>query len=170
MSRYSFINIPQPSRCSSDNHNTDKPALLVHAIVLCLNMTGPGAQNIHNLLHDILQLLLASYPEERRAWYTLRAHVLGDPRKNWGNLISSYIRPFTVHITVRPRQVTMETQLVATKEAAHAHAMCTRPFLLLKGPGYEAKLSHNHQNKLHIGGLPEPSRVKGLALRFTRLH
>ena len=37
-----------------------------------------------------------------RAWYTLRAHAPGNPRKTWGNPISSYIRPFTVRIAVRP--------------------------------------------------------------------
>ena len=44
---------------------------------------------------------LALYPgpyRRERAWYTLCAHALGDPRKNWGKCVSLYICPFTVHI------------------------------------------------------------------------
>ena len=55
----------------------------------------------------------------KRKWnwlYTLRAHARGTPEKekkqtNWGNRISSYIRPFTVHTT---GQVTTETRPVDT--------------------------------------------------------
>ena len=88
--------------------------------------------------------LVASYPGPsrgggERAWYTLHAHALGDPRKMWGNRILSYtLRLLSIELYVmqNPRTITMVTRWVTMEIPAHEHAVCTRPFLLLlKGLG-----------------------------------
>ena len=90
---------------------------------------------------------LASYPGPSvrggRAWYTLRTHAPGYPRKIWGNRILSYTLRIHVHASTSPWPVTMEMRPVTMKTPAHVHAMCTRPFvlLLLKGLGDNTYLS-----------------------------
>ena len=56
---------------------------------------------MHECMVTHYSRLLALYPgpmRRKRAWYTLHAHAPGDPRKIWENRISSYVRPFTVHV------------------------------------------------------------------------
>ena len=74
-----------------------------------------------------------------RAWYTLHAHVSGDPRKKWGNRIVSYtlrLSSIELYVMQNPRMITMVMQLVAMETPAHVCAVYIRPFLLLlKGLG-----------------------------------
>ena len=87
--------------------------------------------------------ILASFPGPsrggERAWYTLYAHVPGDPRKMWGNRILSYtlrLSSIELYVMQNPRMITMVTRPVTMETPVHARAVCTRPFLLLlKGLG-----------------------------------
>ena len=94
---------------------------------------------------------LASFPGSsrgggERAWYTLYAHVPGDPRKMWDNRILLYtlrLSSIELYVMQNPRMITMVTRPITMETPAHARAMCTRPFLLLlkayEGPGNEAR-------------------------------
>ena len=46
--------------------------------------------------------------EEGPGTHCIQAHASGDPRKNWGNQLLLYIRPFIVHITARHAKPTTD--------------------------------------------------------------
>ena len=78
----------------------------------------------------------------RKGWYTLLAHVPGDPRKFLGDRIFNIIMHIYIymHAHIPTRLVTTETRSVAMEMLAHAHAMCTRSFLLLLLKGLGVRL------------------------------
>ena len=65
-------------------------------------------------------------------------HAPGDPRKIWGNRISSYIHPFTVHIAVRPGIGHYGNVTGRHGEAGACARNVYQALSPLKGPGYEA--------------------------------
>ena len=91
---------------------------------------------------------VASYPgpSERggeRAWYTLHAHALGDPRKMWGNWILLYtlhLSSTELYVMQNLRMNTVVTRPVAMETPVHARAVYQALSLPLEGPGNEARL------------------------------
>ena len=98
---------------------------------------------------DQVCMLLASYPGPsrgggERAWYTLHAHVPGDPRKMWDNQILSYtlrLLSTELYVMQNPPTITMVTRQVTMETPAHVRAVCTRPFLLLLLKGLGTRLA-----------------------------
>ena len=88
--------------------------------------------------------MVASFPGPSRggggrAGYTL--HVLGDPRKMWGNRILSYtlrLSPIELYVMQNLRMITMVTRPVAMEIPAHVRGVYQALSPPLEGPGNEA--------------------------------